>query len=117
MARCSLEGHQLGLYVLAVGADEAVFAGHPQPGSAPSGDEAVEAQITDINGAAVGEGRNDSATRGSGATIESRWVGDNPLRPSGAACRFRFNGIGIAGQEIAAAIGDGDGFGQIELED
>ena len=52
MARCSLKGHQFGLYVLAVGADEAVFAGHPQPGSAPSGDEAVEAEITDINGAA-----------------------------------------------------------------
>ena len=115
MARCSLEGHQFGLYVLAVGADEAVFAGYPQPGSAPSGDEAVEAQITDINGAAFGEGRNATAPRGSGATIEPRWVGYNPKRPSGVACGFRLNGIGIAGQEIAAAIGDWDGFGQIEL--
>ena len=100
---------------MAVGADEAVVARHPQPGSAPSGDKAVEAKITDINGAAFGEGSNYSATRGSGATIEPRWVGYNPKRPSGVACGFRLNGIGIAGQEIAAAIGDWDGFGQIEL--
>ena len=93
------------------------MAGHSQPGSAPSGDEAVEAPITDINGAAVGEGRNDSPTGSNGAAIEPRWVGDNPLGPSGAACGFRFNGIGIAGQEIATVIGDWDGFGQIELED
>ena len=63
------------------------------------------AQITDINAAAFGEGRND-ATRGSGATIEPRWVGYNPKRPSGVACGLRLNGIRIAGQEIAAAICD-----------
>ena len=87
---------------MAVGADEAHWAvRHPQPGSATSGDEAVEALVLDINSAAVWEGLDDGATRGRVATIEPRWVGDNPLGPSGTACGFRFNGIGIAGQEIA----------------
>ena len=114
----SLEWHQFGLDVLAVGADEAHWAvRHPQPGSATSGDEAVEALVLDINSAAVGEGLDDGATRGRVATIEPRWVGDNPLGPSGAACGFRFNGIGIAGQEIATAIRDWNGFGQIQLQD